>query len=132
MGLEEAIRYHCNTLSLHSEIRFDISNTYHNFVLHEVNKEQCFLSLREALSNAIKHAKATHIDIIMEAASCDSLSIQIRDNGVGFNMEEKFEQPTGLGLSMISERIQSIGGHAEIDSSPGQGTIVTLIIPVNS
>ncbi len=132
MGLEEAIRYHCNELSLHSKIRFDISSKHHNLELDEVNKEQCFLSFREAMGNAIKHAGATRIDIIMEDAESDSLSIQIRDNGAGFNVEEKFQQPSGLGLSMISERMQSIGGHAEIHSSPGKGAIVTLIVPLKS
>ena len=132
MGLEEAIRHHCNELSLHSNIRFDISSSNHTLELNEINKEQCFLSFREAMSNAIKHARATHIDIIMEAAGPDSLSIQIRDNGVGFNMNEKLHMPSGLGLSMISERMLSIGGHAETRSSPGNGTVVTLIVPANN
>ena len=132
MGLDEAIRFHCDELSLHNKIRFHISSDNHNRELNEINKEQCFLSFREAINNAIKHAEATRIDITMETVTSDLLSIQIRDNGVGFNTEHKFSLPSGLGLSMISERIQSIGGHAKIDSSPGKGTIVTLTVPVKS
>jgi signal transduction histidine kinase len=132
MGLEEAIKYHCSELSLHNEIHFHISSNNHNLELNEINKEQCFLSFREALNNTIKHAQATRVDITMKTLASDLFSIQIRDNGVGFHTDHKFNLPSGLGLSMISERIQSIGGHAVIRSSPGNGTIVTLIVPANS
>lgn len=132
MDLGEAVRHHCNELSQHSKVGILVTIDNQNFQLDELNKEQCFLSFREAINNALRHAEATRIDVIIEGLSPDLFSIQIRDNGVGFNTDHKFHLPSGLGLSMISERIQSIGGHAEIHSSPGKGTIVTLITPGKS
>ena len=132
IGFVEAVRHHCNELGQHSNASIHVLNGSQNFKLDELNKEQCFLSFREAMNNAVRHAEATSIEVVIEEIAPDLLSIQICDNGVGFNTDHKFHLPSGLGLSMISERIQSIGGHAEIQSSPGEGTIVTLTIPGKS
>ncbi|HID29609.1 MAG TPA: hypothetical protein EYP19_06335, partial [Desulfobacterales bacterium] len=43
---------------------------------------------------------------------------------------QAFCRPSGLGLSMISERAESVGGHAEIHSTPGEGTTVTITVPL--
>lgn len=129
MGLEEAIQHHCKELNLNSTIRCQLAGNNQRIEMLEQNKEQSFLSFREALNNAIRHARATRIEISMNFIAHDSFSIQIRDNGVGFNTDDTFQLPSGLGLSMISERMQSIGGHAEIQSSPGAGTLVTLVTP---
>lgn len=130
MEFEEAVRYHCDELNQHSKGCIRVSSGNQNSRFDELNKEQCFLSFREAMNNAVRHAEATLIEVIMEEITPGVFSIQIRDNGVGFNTNHKFHLPSGLGLSMISERVQSIGGHAEIHSSPGKGTQVTLIAPV--
>jgi NarL family two-component system sensor histidine kinase LiaS len=93
-------------------------------------KEQCFLSLREALTNTVKHAKASRIDVALEVLASESLNLRITDDGVGFNTARMFDLPAGLGLSMISERAESIGGSAQILSTPGKGTTVTITVPL--
>jgi signal transduction histidine kinase len=98
--------------------------------LGERVKEQCFLGLREALTNAIKHAKAARIDVALEALASESLNLRIADDGVGFDTARVFDAPTGLGLSMIGERAESVGGGAQIRSTPGEGTTVTITIPL--
>jgi signal transduction histidine kinase len=95
-------------------------------------REQCFLSFREALSNAIKHGKASRIDVVLRSTASDSLVLKVTDDGIGFDTERTFNAPSGLGLSMIRERAESIGGSAEIRSMPGKGTRVKITVPTGA
>lgn len=129
MGIVDAIRHHCSELSAQGEIVIHVSGDVQNSELNPVSKEQCFISFREALNNALKHAGATHIDVVFENRAPGLFSIQIRDNGRGFNIDHDLRRPSGLGLSMMSERMQSVSGEAEIISSSDKGTIVKLTVP---
>jgi signal transduction histidine kinase len=130
MSLTEAIQYHCSELSERAGIPIRVLAQDVPVPLGERVKEQCFLSFREALSNAIKHANASRIDVVLEALASESLNLRIADDGVGFDTVRMFNSPAGLGLSMIGERVESIGGSAQILSTPGKGTTVTITVPL--
>ncbi len=130
MGLIEAIQYYCGELSEGAGITIRVVAQEVSVQLEERVKEQCFLSFREALSNAVKHANASRIDVILEVLASESLSLRIADDGIGFDTARMFNTPSGLGLSMIDERAESIGGSAQILSTPGQGTTVTITAPL--
>jgi PAS domain S-box-containing protein len=130
MELQEAIRYHCNEQSRGTGLVIHVSG-YEKFLpMEERVKQQCFLSFREALNNAIKHASASRIEVTLEIMASEALVIQIDDDGVGFDSEEVFSLPSGLGLAMMAERAHSVGGHTRIHSTPGQGTAVTITVPL--
>ncbi|NDJ61425.1 MAG: GAF domain-containing sensor histidine kinase [Chloroflexi bacterium] len=83
----------------------------------------------EAISNAIRHAEAQHIRI--EARHDTRLfQILISDDGRGFDPNAPNHQ-NGLGLRNIKERARLHGGHIHIKTAPGQGTHITLSLPVN-
>ncbi len=82
--------------------------------------------VQESLNNIVQHAAATQAHIAIHPAT-DALRIEIQDNGRGFAVPER---PSGLGLSGITERAHLLGGEAEIRSAPGQGTQITVIIPL--
>jgi signal transduction histidine kinase len=85
--------------------------------------------IHEALSNVRKHASACEAWVCIERAG-DLLRICIEDDGQGFDMEALGQQETrGLGLLVMRERAQSIGGQLEIDSQLGKGTQVTVWLP---
>jgi PAS domain S-box-containing protein len=130
MGLFEAIKYYCNELSERTGITLHVLTQETPVQLGERVKEQCFLSFREALSNAIKHANGSRIDVVLEALASESLKLRIADDGVGFDTSQMFNSPAGLGLSMIGERAESIGGSAQILSTPGKGTTVLITVPL--
>ena len=130
LELEDAISYHCSEQSARSGLTIYVSGHVETFLLAERVKEQCFLIFREALNNAVKHAKASRIDVTIETLMSETLSLKIDDDGVGFDTEEAFCKPSGLGLSMIAERAESVGGHAKIRSIPGEGTRVTITVPL--
>ena len=132
MGLTEAIRYYSSELSERAGINIRVSAKKVAAVTDARVREQCFLSVREALTNAIKHGNASRIDVVLKSRSPDSLTLRISDDGIGFDTEQIFRKPSGLGLSMIRERAESVGGNAEIFSTRGKGTRVTIKVPIRA
>jgi PAS domain S-box-containing protein len=130
MTLREAIQYHCSEVQTRARTRIHFAYSPMEPKPCERVKTQCFLCFREALNNAIRHAKAARIDVNLEAVGKDALSLRISDDGVGFLPEAILKVPAGLGLAMIRERAQGIGGEVEIRSAPDQGTKVALRVPV--
>ena len=130
MELPEAVRFHCREMDKLSDINIGYSASELPCTPNERAKEQCFLSFREALSNAVKHSKATRIEVTMVPEPSGSLTLLVTDNGIGFDPKKRFNRPAGLGLSMIRERAESVGGHAEIRSSPGKRTEVRITVPL--
>ncbi|TFH37812.1 MAG: GAF domain-containing protein [Anaerolineales bacterium] len=88
-----------------------------------------FLITQEALANTAKHAKATRVLVSLRFTAEDSVTLQVIDNGKGFEAEVQTEL-IGHGLSNMGERASSLGGQLDIVSSPGEGTTVTVRIPV--
>jgi len=93
-----------------------------------------FQSSRELLFNCVKHAKTHEATITLEQVD-GSLCIQISDQGAGFDLEDaskKTHSPTsGFGLVSIRERMLSLGGRFEVESSPVNGTRTTLVLPLS-
>ncbi|MEE4380076.1 MAG: sensor histidine kinase [Candidatus Competibacteraceae bacterium] len=130
MNLHDAVRFHCRDISKRTgiEIRFLANDV--PITLQERVKEQCFLSFREALANALKHARAKQIDVSLHPPSTTELPLTIKDDGVGFDPQNAHQRPSGLGLAMIHERVTSVGGRATIRSQPGKGTSVEISVPL--
>lgn len=93
-------------------------------------KYQCFLGFREALCNAIRHARASHIRVSVRARSPGILTIIIADNGTGFDMNASDGLSPGLGLCTLRERIELLGGSVSIRSRSCQGTGVRISVPL--
>jgi len=90
-----------------------------------------YRGLQEALSNLVRHSRATRIDVALELRD-DQLLLSIRDNGVGFDAEQVFSAPaggaSGIGLRSIREAAQELGGRLTVESGP-HGT--KLVVSVN-
>jgi signal transduction histidine kinase len=83
--------------------------------------------VQEAVSNLIRHARATSGRVAVAPQGAE-IEIRVEDNGVGF------DPPTvagagGLGLAGVAERARILGGRAIVRSSPGEGTLVLVVIP---
>lgn len=77
---------------------------------------------QEALNNIIKHAKATHVDVIYQQEH-HTARMTIADNGGGFDPEEI---TNGMGLSSMIERAENVGAKIQIESQNGSGTAITV------
>jgi signal transduction histidine kinase len=92
-----------------------------------------FFILEEAINNARKHAEPRNIWISLERRNGELLA-QVRDDGHGFDVmqvEGSYDQRTSLGLVNMRERASLISGSLSIESKPGEGTKVTLRVPMS-
>ncbi len=91
-------------------------------------KEALYRIAREALQNAVKHARANQLNIQL---LCDpeATLLEVSDDGIGFDPQMPY--PGHLGLQSMRERAASFGGTVEILSAPGQGTRVQARIPAS-
>jgi anti-sigma regulatory factor (Ser/Thr protein kinase) len=84
-------------------------------------------AVREAVTNARKHAQATHVIVRVETGSDGRTAVTVTDDGVGID-PELVANATGLGVKgSIVGRMKRVGGHASLEDAPGGGTLVTLI-----
>lgn len=86
-------------------------------------------SCQEALANARKHAGGSAAVGIALAYSEDALTVSVRDDGRGFDPGSPCD---GYGLAGLRSRVIEVGGTAQIRSTPGNGTTVTVRLPVSS
>lgn len=88
-------------------------------------RRNVFLSFKETLHNATRHSQATSVTVAIDISD-ERLKITIADNGIGFDFENRRE---GFGVGNIIRRMSQLGGSAEFDSTPGEGTRVVLDAP---
>jgi two-component system sensor histidine kinase UhpB len=81
---------------------------------------------QEALTNAVRHADAEHVQVELRRVG-DSVALSVRDNGRGFSFDETGR---GLGIGGMRERALLVGGEFQIESRPGVGTRVRLSVPI--
>lgn len=89
--------------------------------------------IQEALSNAVRHGQAKNIEIKFSNDN-GNVKLTIKDDGKGFdltNLPYYLSSREHFGLSSIFQRTKSIGGKADIYSKPGEGTVVTVLIPLS-
>src|SRR5262249_19186593 len=82
---------------------------------------------QEALHNVVKHACARSVQVRLIVGEPGILSVEIEDDGVGF---DPAEIPAGhLGVRTMGDRVEQIGGTLEVCSAPGSGTTVRVHVP---
>src|SRR3981189_962780 len=91
--------------------------------LANATKATLFRIAREALHNSEKHARATHVDLVLEAGPTE-VTLQIVDNGRGFDPSES--RPGHYGLQLMREHAMALGGALDLVSAPGRGTQVRI------
>lgn len=84
---------------------------------------------QESLSNVAKHANATEVDVEF-CQEEDMLSLEIKDNGVGFNVALCKQGNGNLGLVSMKERTYQVKGTLDLDSKVGRGTTIRVHIPL--
>jgi ligand-binding sensor domain-containing protein/signal transduction histidine kinase len=87
-------------------------------------RHNIFLVVKEALTNSLKHAGAHEVQVRAKVSG-DALEIEVQDDGKGF---DTLGQSRGNGLGNMRRRAQAMGGHVDIDSAPGRGTTVKLLL----
>ena len=91
-------------------------------------RREFFLIFKEAVNNIARHSGCTEVDIELRADD-ETLVLNLKDNGKGFDCAQ---EAAGHGLVSMRERTRSLRGQLEIRSTIGQGTALTLVIPLRS
>ena len=87
-----------------------------------------FRIIQEALNNVVKHAKASHVVVVLETQP-NSICAVVRDDGIGFDVGGEVKE-NSFGLRGMKERIDLLEGEFTVNSMPGEGTEVFVKVPV--
>lgn len=85
--------------------------------------------VEEALANVLKHASASKVNVFLDGEAGSALTVTVQDDGVG--LPGSLPQ-AGFGFGMISARVEDAGGSWEIAGEPGQGTRLTVRLPMEA
>jgi signal transduction histidine kinase len=88
-----------------------------------------FRIAQEALTNAARHSKCDRAQIYL-CISPGQVFLSIRDEGIGFRLNGKKHMFGKWGLAGMRERAESVGGDLKVNSRPGQGTVVEIMVPI--
>lgn len=87
--------------------------------------------IQEALSNSLKYSKAELIELVL--SDTDQLTVMIKDNGVGFDLEkipQKEDGDASYGVGNMENRVKLLGGEFELKTKEGQGVTIDIHIPL--
>lgn len=129
-GLEAAVHW----LATEFERRTGLKTRLHvNLRNTNINKETLLTAYRtaqEALTNISKHASCHEVRIDLSDAE-DVLTLEIADDGLGIQHSAR-DKPRAFGLKGLAERARTVGGWLDISSRDGQGTAITLSVPLSA
>ena len=86
-----------------------------------------FRAIQELLNNALRHSQATQIKVQLDTGDTN-VKVAVEDNGKGFDVEI-LEERGRVGIKLIKERAEKLGGYLDMDSAQGRGTRVSFQIP---
>ena len=120
----ETLKEYLPDWSQRSGIEFNI-NIEGKMELSLLTREALFRIAQEALANIARHSSASCAEVSLEYET-EVVKMIIKDNGHGFNKSIKHG---GLGLYSMRERAEVLGGNFTVESSPEQGTKITITLP---
>jgi two-component system, NarL family, sensor histidine kinase ComP len=108
-------------------IQFDASNFHHT--LHDDQLLGLYRIVQELLANATKHSNATQVQVTL-SSDRDKIELIYQDNGIGMNLSKMEDSFTSMGVYGIKERVRSMDGKIEFHSSPNNGLVIFISIPI--
>ena len=125
--LAEALKVAADRFSKHSQIPVNLDIRDNGAPLPAEQQLQVLFIVQEALSNIRKHAQASHIEINMQNE--EDFSLYVHDDGKGFvqhDQQQLSEQQ--VGLNIMRERAARLGAALSVESAPGRGTRISLLL----
>jgi signal transduction histidine kinase len=133
LGLTQTIRATVNRAAENSTILFASHADDVDGMFDKESEIHVYRIVQEAVNNILKHSGATEATVVVKKLGA-SASLSIRDNGRGFDPEavqNSESEDVGHGLNGIKERVRILSGTFAIESQPGQGTTLTVEIPIH-
>jgi two-component system sensor histidine kinase DegS len=130
LGLIPALHAYCRSLAERKGLKIHLTAFAGVEALDGTRRTALFRMAQEALTNVVRHAGATRVDLsIMQLPGV--VRMEVADNGCSFSVEKilRNRNPKRIGLVGMKERIEMVGGVFSVDSTPGKGTTVRAEMP---
>ncbi len=128
LGLGDAVEWQAHEFHHRTGITCNTTMTPARIAVGSEQATTLFRILQEVLTNVVRHARATQVDITLEEGR-ETVTLQVRDNGKGMTTAEQ-SGPEAFGLLGMRLRAQQEGGTFNIQSASGMGTTVTVTLPL--
>src|SRR6267378_150562 len=129
LGLAEAIRNYASEWEARCGIKVGSQLDLKDTGLNPMEELAIYRVMQEALQNVHKHAHASAVGLAWSRAN-DNWVLHVTDDGMGFDLVKAARHKKSVGLLSMRERAELIGGSLQIQSTPGKGTAVTLLLPI--
>jgi PAS domain S-box-containing protein len=127
LGLVAALRQYAEAVSDQHGLVVQFETVgFHDRLPSDV-ESSIYRMVQEALTNVIRHARATRVDVLLEQRD-DKLIVIVEDNGVGFDPPAAMQNGR-LGLFGVRERAEMLGGRLVLESAAGAGTTLLVEVP---
>ncbi len=128
LGLVAAIEWQAQEFQKRTGIKCVVVTDVKQPVMDEELNTAFFRIFQETLTNVIRHAQATRVEVSLRKAG-RSLQLEVQDNGRGIS-EQEINDTKSIGLLGMRERASLLGGTLRLKGTPGGGTTVTVKIPI--
>lgn len=130
LGLVPTVRRYAEAFKEQNSLEVTVTVTGNERRLEPYLEVMMFRALQELLGNAARHSQATQVKVMLDMGE-DRVRVSVDDNGRGFD-PDAVQQGNSLGLKLIRERAEMLGGNFEVDSAVGRGARITFAVPARS
>jgi two-component system sensor histidine kinase DegS len=130
LGLVPTVRRYTDAFKEQTGLDIHVTVTGNERRLEPYLEVMLFRAIQELLGNTARHAQATMVKILLDMGQ-ERVRVSVDDNGKGFD-PEILQQGNNLGLRLIRERAEMLGGNFEADSTIGKGTRISFAVPARS
>lgn len=127
LGLVPTVRRYADAFKEQTSLEVNVTVTGNERRLEPYLEVMMFRALQELLGNAARHSQAAQVKVMLDMGE-DRVRVSVDDNGRGFD-PDVIQQGNSLGLKLIRERAEMLGGTFEVDSSVGRGTRIMFAVP---
>ncbi len=130
LGLSPTIKRYADTFKEQTGLEVSVLVSGQERRLESYIEVMIFRALQELLGNAARHSQATSVKLSIEMGE-SSVKVAVDDNGKGFSAEA-LKLGNSLGLNLIRDRVEILGGTFDLSSTIGKGSRITLTLPAKS
>lgn len=128
LGLPAALRWYAERLGSRTSLEVGVEVTGEPREMPSTMSTALFRVAQEALTNVVKHSGANYALVHLEFVD-DRVRLRVDDNGKGFDAGAMAGETPTWGLLGMEERVQLLGGEMRLETAPGKGTAIEVIIP---
>ena len=130
LGLVPTVRRYADAFKEQAGLDISVTVTGSERRLEPYLEVMLFRAIQELLGNAARHSQGTLVKVILDLGE-ERVRVSVDDNGKGFD-PDSIQQGNSLGLKLIRERTEMLGGNFEVDSAVGKGARILFAVPARS